>query len=393
MSEQNQTQQRLNRFLSFLTHDPDNVSLVLDAIRLSIQLGDMETAEKLLDTKSYLCDSLHEYHALAGRHALIRGEFNKALDMLLRSLGSEDHQPETWLDLAHTYHYLNKPQAAIEVLEQNAGTLEEQYPALFFTLYSRLLYLTDNSDKAIAQLETFHSRHEANAESAGLLSLILFEEDESAEQALHFANLALSKNPNAIEALIARTSIHLSNGQYLYATADVSRAVQHHPHSGRAWSSMAQLEFSQLRFQNAKDAAIKAITYMKDHIGTWHLLGWSHLMLNEISEALEAFQHSYDLDRGFAETHGGLAAAYAHLGQDKEAERHIKLAEKLGPDSFAAIYAKTVLLRRNNKSEEANEIFTAMQSRYYPSLKTTPKELIEKRLLELANESNPQSLH
>lgn len=393
MTERSQTQQRLERFLSFLSQDPENISLIIDAIRLAVEVGDLDTAQNLLFTKHHLFPAPSEYHALAGRVALIQGEFERAVEMLSSALECDKQLPETWLDLAHAYHYLNKPEPAIDVLEKYSRSLKELYPSLFFTLYARLLYILDNSHKAIEQLETFHTDYGPTAESAGLLSLILFEEDISVEQALRLAELALSKNPNALEALIARTSIHLMNGQYQHAASDISRAVQHHPQNGRAWSSVAQVEFSEFRFEKARDAATTAVTYMKDHIGTWHLLGWAHIALNEMAEALEAFKFSYELDKSFAETHGGLAAVYAHLGKRKEAERHIKLAEKLGPDSFAVIYAKTVMLRKNNRQEEANQMLSDMQSKYYPSLNSTPKELIEKRLLDLAKRQDSQSLH
>jgi tetratricopeptide (TPR) repeat protein len=392
-TSKSQAHQRLERFLSFLSHDPENVALVLDAIRLSIEIGELEIAESLLNSKHDLCCTRPEFYALAGQVFLIQGRFEEALDMQLHAVKRGYQQPGIWLDLAHTYHYLTKPESAIEVLEQNATQLKELYPSIFYPLYARLLYIGDNSDKAIEQLEIFHADHEATAESAGLLSLILFEEDRSPEQALQLAGLALTKNPQAIEALIARTSIFLSNGQYERAEFDISKAVEYHPQNGRAWSSMAQVEFSNFKFDKARDAARTAVTYMKDHIGTWHLLAWAHLALNEMNEALEAFKQSYELDRSFAETHGGLAAVYAHLGMRKEALHHIKLAEKLSTEGFAAIYAKMVLLRQNNEAEKADGIFRSMQSKHYTSLKATPKELIERRLLELAKTSNPKSLH
>lgn len=392
-TSKSQAHQRLERFLAFLSHDPENVALILDAIRLSTEVGEIGIAASLLKSKHDICCAHPEFYALAGQAYLIQGRFEEALDMQLRAIQEGYQQPGIWLDLAHTYHYLNKPESAIAVLEKHAAQLKELHPSVFYPLYARLLYIGDNSVGAIEQLEIFHADHETTAVSAGLLSLILFEEDRSPEQALQLADLALQKNPQAIEALIARTSIFLSDGQYERAEFDISRAVEYHPQNGRAWSSMAQVEFSNFKFDKARDAARTAVAYMKDHIGTWHLLGWAHLALNEMDEALEAFKQSYELDRSFAETHGGLAAVYAHLGMRKEALHHIKLAEKLSSEGFAQIYAKMVLLRQNNETQKAEDVFRTMQSKHYTSLNVTPKELIERRLLELVKTSNPSSLH
>jgi tetratricopeptide (TPR) repeat protein len=261
-------------------------------------------------------------------------------------------------------------------------------------LKARLLHHVDDMAGAIQQLQILLRDHGFHAEAAGLLSLIMFESGENVSTALDFADKALHDNPLLIEALLARISLNLEVGNYIQAESDAITATQHHPEVGRVWASLAQVYFNNLQFDLCKNAGEKAVHYMTDHIGTWHLLGWSHIMLGDYDSALKIFKDSYELDHRFAETHGGLAAAYAHLKQIHVAEKHIKLAQKLNPEGFAAIYAQMVLLNNDNNSNAAQALFEQAIHKSNTQIGTTPKSLIDRRLFELSgNMSNKENVH
>lgn len=382
-------QQKLARYLSFLEYDPENTNLLVDCLQLALNLQAWDEATRLIDKGIPSLSNSAQFLGLAGHVFLALKEYERALTLLTQSLSINPSDAVVLFNTAQCHYYLNQFSVARDILEKNT-LLAESFTENYRLLYARLLYQLDDSLAAITQLDLLHSTHEATAESAGLLSLLLFEEGTDNEKAMIMANKSLAKNPKALEALLARTSLHMDLREYDLAFRDIQHALDHYPRSGRAWSSMALIEFNNLKFENARDAAQKAVTYMDDHIGTWHLLGWAHLMLNELPEALIAFQKSYDIDRRFANTHGGLASVYAHMGEIKLANNHIKLADRLDPDGLASVYAKMVLHNKNNKPEEAQRLLAAVKMMPFDASGKTRQQAIDLRIQELSAQNTDQ---
>ena len=381
--ERQENLQRLNRYISFLSQDRNNVSLLIDTIRLAIDLGEIKISETLISEHKEGLKNNSAFNALAGHVMLASGRVRESVDFLMSALNEGENDLSIFMNLAYAYFVLREYEQTLSILDKHID-LVELFPSIYYVLYARILHIIDKPEHAIDMLEKFHAENQITSESAGLLSLILFEQNQQTEKALNLANEALIKNPKTIEALIARTSLYLDTGHYEQALIDIQQATKFHPESGRAWSSLAQVEFNNLNFEAARNAATIAVIYMTDHIGTWHLLGWAHLMLGELDEALSAFEKSYDLDRRFAETHGGLAAVYAHMNQVKKANQHIKMADRLDSNGFASTYAKIVLFSKNNETEKANSLFDAAKNKFNPQINNTPQNLIQKRLYELS---------
>lgn len=385
--------QQLNRYLGFLKYDANNVNLWLDCLKLAIDLQAWEQAKRLAEAPPQDALQLADANGLIGQVFLTFGQYQAALDTLTKAVGLGIQQPAVMINIAFCHFYLHQFASALEILNTNKS-LEEAFPRDYLLLSARLQHHLNGSDTAIALLEKLHAISPPDSESAGLLSLLLFEADRDYDKAMHLANTALQLNPYAIEALLARTSLHMDASDYDFAEADIRTATEKYPQNGRAFSSLALLEFNNFHFDKAKEAAEQAVIYMPDHIGTWHLLAWSYLTLNQLPEALNAFEKSYDIDPRFAETHGGLASVYALMGETKLAQNHIKLAERLDPNSFALVYAKMVLSNSNNQPDTAKEIFENLLSRANPKSGKTPRDLMNKRLSELAQKNNqPKSLH
>jgi len=386
-------QQKLARYLSFLEYDPENTNLLIDCLQLALNLQAWDEATRLIDKGMPLLSESAQFLGLAGHVFLALKTYDRARELLTHALHITPNDPVVLMNAAHCHYYLDEHSAARTLLESNSH-LAEDFPDSYYLLYARVLCQLDDALAAIAQLDKLHSIREASAESAGLLSLLLFEEAADSEKAMTMANIALSKNPKSLEALISRTSLHMDLREYDLAFRDIQHALDAYPRSGRAWSSMALVEFNNLKFESARDAAQNAVTYMTDHIGTWHLLGWAHLMLNELPEALIAFQKSYDIDRRFANTHGGLASVYAHMGEIKLANNHIKLADRLDPDGLASAYAKIVLHNKNNKPEEAQHILNKVKMMPHGNTGKTRQEAIDLRIQELlAQNTDKKNIH
>lgn len=383
---------KLLRHVNFINLDQENLSLVLETIELSIELKEWDICKGIISNALVLFPKSAALNSHAGYMFMVLGDCQQAASYFNTAINLGEVSPIVYFNLAQTYLLLGQIDLSAKTLSA-CPDIEQQLPAEFLLLSARLNHHLDNFEKAIAQLTTLHATYKTTPESAGLLSLILFEEGKDYELAQKLADDALTKNPLALEALLARTSLNLHSGHYDQAFMDIGRAVHQYPTNGRAWSSLALVEFNNLAFEAASNAAQKAVEFMPEHIGTWHLLGWAYVMQSKFELALDAFKESYDLDRRFASTHAGLAAAYAHLGETKLANNHIKLADKLNPNGLPAMYAKMVLLTSENKHAEANALFE--NSKLHTNENgASMQQLIDKRLFELAAaQAKPSIVH
>jgi len=95
---------------------------------------------------------------------------------------------------------------------------------------------------------------------------------------------------------------------------------------------------------------------MPNHIGTWHVLAWTQLLLADIDAAELSYNKAFELDRNFADSHGGLALIHALKGQTDFAEQSIKRALRLNPDCATAMYAKSILLHDIGDTETSEKL-------------------------------------
>lgn len=372
---------KLLRYVSFLKLDVQNLPLTLQTIELAIELKNWDVCKNLILDALAIFPESSALNSYAGYVFMMLADCQQAVIYFNAAIDLGEINPIVYFNLAQTYLFVGDIESSLNTLNA-CPELEQVLPQEFLLLSARLNHHLDNSKKSIEQLVALHTSYKITPESAGLLSLILFEEGKDYELAQKLADEALAKNPFAIEALLARTSLNLDSGNYDQAFIDINRAVHQYPTNGRAWSSLALVEFNNLHFESASHAAQKAVEFMPEHIGTWHLLGWAYVMESKFDLALDAFKKSYELDRRFAATHAGLAAAYAHMSELKLANNHIKLADKLSPNGLPAIYAKIVLLNKENKQDEANSLLETSKVHFNEN-GTTMQELIDKRLFEL----------
>lgn len=89
------------------------------------------------------------------------------------------------------------------------------------------------------------------------------------------------------------------------------------------------------------------------------LLAWAELITGQPCEAQRLFEHSLELDRNFAETHGGIAAVAAMRGDQATATKEIAVANRLDPKCLSAKFAESVLKRAADDPAGAQTIVAA----------------------------------
>ncbi len=386
MEYQHASTERLDRLLKYLEYTPDNLNLLIDAITVTLELKHPETERLITQALQYHPDAA-EINAHAGLFHLQRFEYEQAQKHLQCAIDCGISAEAVTYNLAYSHYQLRNFDTALATLTTLEPTNDLHKERAILT--ARCKYNIGELQDAAEILKQFLVIAESDQDAEGLLALILYDDDQQTES-IYYANKSLSHSKPCFDGLLARASVAIISNDFNHAYADFKKAVNINPHSGRALSGLAQIDFYNFQFDLALENLQRAVEFMPDHIGTWHLLGWTQLMKNDFQAALGSFEKSYELDRSFGETHGCLASAHALIGDKAKAEKHIKLAEKLGPNSFGYIYAKMVLLNQSSRQQDALALFEQAKATHYPSLGTTPFALVESRLKELST-NHPQN--
>jgi len=181
-------------------------------------------------------------------------------------------------------------------------------------------------------------------EALGVASLMAFDAGRTGE-AERWSQCAIREDagPIPIEALITQASLQLAAGDTESARYLIDRALEQNAEDGRTWSTKGFVELLDQHFPLAENAFYRAVRFMPMHIGTWNGLGWTAIMNRKYGEATQAFERALEIDRNFAESHGGLAVAHALCGKVDLARISIARAEGLDKDGLAARYANAIL--------------------------------------------------
>lgn len=192
-----------------------------------------------------------------------------------------------------------------------------------------------------------------HATAIGLQALTYLDSDKQ-DIAFDTAKKCLSLYPDQHEALLVAGTVSLWRQEASNASEYFTRVLDRHPNSGRARSGYGQVMMLQNKLPEAREQLQMATVSLSEHIGTWHALAWTELLLGDIDSAEASYQSGYDLDRNFADSHGGIALIHALKGRTEEADQSIKRALRLNPQCVTAHYAKTLLMADAGQENEAD---------------------------------------
>lgn len=379
---------RLERFSSFLKTDHRNVNLRLDTIGLAIECQSWDFAESIISDGLDLYPDDIDLRTYSGILFLKRQQFLLACEQFEFAINRGGSvAPAILYNYAFALFYSANYQKAFYVLE-SIPLHDDGLRKSIYVLLARCLHHLDRREEAIEKLDLL-SMDERDSETNGLHALLLYETEKPAD-ALKIANNVLFDNPTQLDALLARASIYGESENYDAAREDYLALTIAHPTCGRAWSGLGQIDLHNYEFDKAQTELEMAVQYMPNHIGTWHLLAWIHIMNNRAVDAKYAFDRSYEIDRNFGETHGGYAVVAAMQQEKKLAEQHMRRAKKLNPNGFAVYYAEMLLLNNEGKQDEAKALYDkVLSTAQLPTDSTqTLGDLVKQRLIELNNKQD-----
>jgi len=368
---------RLTRMAGFLARDPGNARLLQEVLSLVIASGDLQQIRQWIGhlEKNPVEDSA--IWALMAHLQLLNRNFAAASEYGDRAIKAGASHPAILLNTAYGHFYSGHYDTCAATL----ATLTEKNDAssVALLLHARALHHMEASDPAEQLVTRTLQSEPGNVEAIGLLALLHHERD-SHHDALKLAHEALAQNPSQLDALLACGAVHVEQGHMEAARKTWLHTVSLHPTCGRAWLGLAQVAFNALEFSDAEAHLKTAVTYMPDHIGTWHLLAWIYIIRKDSNQARSALMSSYALDRSFAETHGGLAVVDALDGKHATAQLGIRRALKLKPDCMSARYAEMLMLQNAGKIEEARALTQQVLDRCAPGSSETIRVLMERWL-------------
>lgn len=354
-------QAKIARFASFLQADPENRNLLLDlgdlyhqagqfeeALRCFSQLASLEPAMTVAQSRLanvYL--SLHRFDEAAALLAeLVKGDAADAANGSLQyNLGLAQYYQGQYAAAAASFMAADHAGAASADLYKylshclhHEGQLEEAVAAA-----TQWRALTVDSDGSLAG---------KGADSTGYLALLEFDSGNR-EAALELAGAVLAVDPTNLDANAVMGGAALEQQDIPLAADCFQQILAQRPDYGRAWLGLGLTYLHDNNNDKALDAMTEATRQMPGHAGTEVALGWSRVIVGDGAGAEATFRKAIEMDRNFAESHGGLAVALIMQNRIEEAQKTIKAADRLDPANFGSVYGKALLLRMDGRSELA----------------------------------------
>lgn len=376
LTEKLMEQSRLDRLLGYLKTDPHNLRLLRDALALAVENPGLAEKQLLASHLEQYTPEDPESQAHAACLFLQLQDFEAASRYGDDAIQAGVIHPSVVYNTAFGHFHCARLDRADELLAKITSAPDATEDAL--ALHGRVLHHLERIEEALDLLHRACANGSARADSRGLLALLQYENGDN-PNALQTALETLADDSDQLDALVACASAHFEQGNIQASRKTWLYTVETHSTCGRAWSGLAELEFHELEFGNAEKHLKTAVTYMPNHIGTWHLLAWIYILSHDCPNARKALEAAYSLDRNFGETHGGFAVLDAMEGNDEKARLNIRRAVRLNPQVLSVEIAKIVLLEKAGKSADAQLVMDALlqRERMTPSGPTTGKALLQ----------------
>jgi tetratricopeptide (TPR) repeat protein len=352
-------QGKIARFESFLQDDPHNPDLLRELGELLHRAGQFDSALACFERLRALTpDTGHADSRIASVY-LSQQRFHEAAIILADLTSREPDNPALHFNLGLAQYFQHQFAAACDSIRSAQAAGLHSSDAWKYLCHS--LHQEGQLDEAIAACEQWLATA-ADTESRGYLALLAWDAGQR-ERALELANSVLTIQPENIDANAVIGAAALEQQDMPKASHCFQQILAKQPDHGRAWLGLGLGYLHEQQNTRAVDAISEATRQMPTHAGTMVTLGWANIIAHNAIAAETAFRHAIELDRNFAESHGGLAVALAHLKRFEEAAKVIKTADRINPANFGSIYAKALLLQAQGKPEAAQNLINMALTR------------------------------
>jgi tetratricopeptide (TPR) repeat protein len=346
----------IGRYESYVRADPGNALLWLNLGDLYHRVSRFDEAIACFER----CLNDHpEYVSARSRLASVmisQHRFAEAEKVLRPLLESEPADANLMFNLGLALYYQERWSEA-ERCFSDAIDAGQRLPDAHAYL-ARCQHRAGNMPDAIASCQRWLDSAR-DSESRGYLALLHMDHGDIAE-AHRLALEALRHDPNNTDAGIVAGTASIEAQEMAAAGEQFGRILAREPDNARAWLGMGLVRLYEQRFADSIAALQRASELLPQASGILVTLGWAKLASRELAGAEQVFRRAVEVDRNFAEAHGGLASALALQSRADEASRAIARARRLNRDGFGAVFAQTVLLKLQGQEKQAVDLLANM---------------------------------
>jgi len=363
----------IEKRLKYLSEDPNNPYLLAELIELYLKSSQAELALEKAEKALLIHCNNERIQYVSINSAIACQQYQKAIQWLIPL--AKNASPATWVIYNYAYACMKNGDYtnSLNIINNNSDKLKE-YSKLYL-VKARCQHFEGDYNGAHSSLNDLLSLDPSDIDAKGLQSLIKVDLGRYVE-AKEQAEIVLVEDPAQFEANIALASVALTMLDIKSANIHFDLALSKLPNAGRVLSGKGQIALLNKDYELALGLFKSAVINMPNHIGTWHNLAWTCLILNDIEGCEEAFQKSYELDRNFAESHGGLAVCAAVKNDFSTAKYHITRSLKLDKNNFTGRYAQSLLLKNSGHEEESSKIVNSILSSKSPHHGLPMKDVI-----------------
>lgn len=345
---------KLHRFESFLKADPSNQMLMIDLVNLYVEAGRVDAAIACLQRPEV--EEFKSAKLLLKLANLFVGEkrWKEAQQIYLRLSADGFDSGDFRFALGLTLFYQDQFSDALEQWSLAAQQGMDNPDLWKYCAYSH--HHLFQMKEAIEACLRWTNLSEHSLASRNYLCFLYFDANFM-QEACAIATELLNEDSNSLVGHTVMGSFALENHQPDTARAHFTQAIAHPKDAGRAWLGLGLTHLYLQQHADAVTVLQRAEIELPTHSGTVITLAWVFLMTNQFVEAEARFRRAIEIDRNFAEAHGGLASVLVQLGKIDEAKAEMSIAIKLDAQCFGVVYARAALLQQEGKFEAADSLF------------------------------------
>jgi tetratricopeptide (TPR) repeat protein len=319
---------------------------------MALQAGDMETAGERAKEAIEIDPEWVKPHLLYARSMLMSGDEEGAIDYTSRLVGDDpDPDPEARLELAIMLVSAGRDGDALS--QVNQILLEQPYRTDALRLMAIINFRLDYMDVAKADFEDLLQSGNYRMDALYYLGRIADRQAEL-ERAVRYYSQVISGS-NAVLAQSRAAGILALQGEHEKALEHLTKFAQINPNFAvDMLRSRAQLLVTIDRDDEALELFDQVVSYRPDNEGVQ--LGRAALLLRmgRTDDAIGQYRHAVERWPESSMSLNALGYTLADLTDEyDEAEKLIKKALKMDPDSAAIIDSWGWVLYRQGRSEEA----------------------------------------
>ena len=335
----------LKSLLEYLKSDPSNEVLRLDSARSALEEERPDVVQDILSIELADTDIAAQAQHLLALACMKARDFEQALNIfhnLLVSTASTD--PGLLFNAAWSAAMVGEKQRALSYLSDET-VLQLGQAAM---LKVQLLHESGEFERAeliARELLQEHAEHSGFLAAVSVLAIDI--EDE------RLAKDCASRAGAHPDALSTLGTLQLGGDDPRSARTFFEQSLSINPHAPRSWLGRGLCDLIDGHYNEALANIDRCADLFGSHIGSWIAAGWAALMKKDYVGSRRRFARALELDRNFAESHGGLAVIDILEAKPEEGRQKLKTALKLDRHCFSAALARFLILSEAQDTKAA----------------------------------------